>query len=201
MRCPKTNVVNSCVFGRGSTKPHPPQLSAPPTHDEDSNSSWTSSSGTRRKPHGHTHQSPASNLIGRLGGGEGESRHASHEGSSDSDDDGGDRKKKVKVSHMIGHMTCDIHMTFFQSREERKTEAVMKMFQRMEASSQRRRRHLTSEGSADSDTHSPSHHSSHTTTPTTHRTSVIGQRERRGSTSGSSRKPIMLPQTTKTSVN
>ena len=86
------------AVGKVSGKPHPPQLVAPPPHDEDSNSSWTSSSGTHRKPRGHAHQQ-TSNLIGRLssGGGTG-GEGGSHEGSSDSEDESGERKKKVKVS-------------------------------------------------------------------------------------------------------
>ena len=68
----------------------------------------------------------------------------------------------------------------------------MKMFQRMEASSQRKRRHLTSEGSVDSDTLSPSTLHPHPLTPSQRATP---QRERRNSTS--SRKPTVLPATSK----
>lgn len=87
---------------RGSSKTHfPPSLPV----DEDSNSSWTSSAG-RKKPRGHTHQGASGgNLIGRggLGGGgrEGAGSHASREVSSDSDEESGERKKKVKVTHMM----------------------------------------------------------------------------------------------------
>ncbi|CAI8008214.1 hypothetical protein GBAR_LOCUS5648 [Geodia barretti] len=65
----------------------------------------------------------------------------------------------------------------------------MKVFQRMEASSQRKRRHFTSEGSADSDTLSPS--SFHPLTPS-QKVATATQRERRGST-GSARRPPVLP--------
>ena len=111
------------------------------------------------------------------------------DGSSDSDEESGERKKKFKVrpgSHESHVTSCDL----CQSREERKTEAVMRMFQRMEASSQRKRRHLTSEGSADSDTLSPS--SLHPLTPS-QRVAVATQRERRGSTGSTTRKPLLTP--------
>lgn len=66
----------------------------------------------------------------------------------------------------------------------------MKVFQRMEASSQRKRRHLTSEGSVDSDTLSPS--SFHPLTPS-QRVTAASQRERRGSTGSTTRKPPLPP--------
>lgn len=225
----------SNVISWGSSKPHPLQHSPaipPIPPDEDSNSSWTSSSG-RKKPRGQV-QSTAGNLIGRGGGGGGEggSRQVSCEVSSESDDDGGDRKKKVKASYSLSppfslsslfsslpHFippsppspsspppsispsythkhTCTHSVNSGcllpphpQSREERKTEAVMKMFQRMEASSQRKRRHLTSEGSVDSDILSPSTLHPHPLTPSQRATT---QRERRGSTN--SRKSNTVPQ-------
>ena len=94
------DIVFYLVISRGSSKPHPLQHSPAVPPDEDSNSSWTSSSG-RKKPRSHAHQSGVGNLIGRGGtggGGEGGSRQVSREVSSDSEDDTRDRKKKTKVS-------------------------------------------------------------------------------------------------------
>ena len=88
---------------------------------------------------------------------------ASREGSSDSEEDEAEKRHK--------------------SREERKTEAVWKMFEKMEASAQRKRQSLMSEGDCDA---LPS--------PTTlHPPHLSRQSSSRRTSSSSSRKAHLLP--------
>ena len=112
---------------RGSTKSlYSPTLPM----EEDSNSSWTSSSG-RNKQRGHTHPGTlAGNLIGRGAGGsagvggEGVGSRLSQEVSSDSEEDSGEHKKKVKVSlshDTRGLITCWSHDMHVISHDSHKT--------------------------------------------------------------------------------
>lgn len=114
--------------GRGDHTPHTSSLAV--LQDEDSNSSWVST-GSRKRSQRH-HRGPFSPARQS-------SRQTSREVSSESEEEAG--------SEAQGKRT--------KSREERKTEAVWRMFEKMEAS-QRRRQQLHSEGSMDSDSLSPS---------------------------------------------
>lgn len=135
--------------------------------DEDSNSSWTST-GSRKRTRPH----PSSPL---------KCHASSRDGSSDSEEET-EKCRKVGPSSNVTGRLFTVSMLQSLSREERKTEQVWRVFEKMEASAQRKRQHLLSEGSHDSD---------HLSSPPLHPLGGgRGQKDRRSSSS--SRKAQML---------